>query len=342
MKIFSHAINFPKTNYLNFNSNSNIYSAEIKPDTFEYKTQIKPWDERRTKALFDKTYNAVISQNIMVNPIVEKLSLTKPKIILTNSSNSTAKYRFSDNTVELDLSHVKEDYFLCENKNANGTKNPVGVLTKSQLDENLDEIRKTYPNLSTTKLTDKEKETYISTFMAHELRHFIQAHLMASCKDTHLILKEKHEALKNKIAQLIAEIEAEGESVDIDPQEKFSYSLSYKPKKLLDENSTFKFSMFKDDDRLWSIKDNFLASELRILDPSDSGNNKDNNYETYLSSAQEVDAYNYQYEYLLTQMSRYNDNFRENVMFGLCAILEADADLALETMHKTGGKFINE
>jgi hypothetical protein len=75
---------------------------------------------------------------------------------------------------------------------------------------------------------------------------------------------------------------------------------------------------------------------------NDGGNNQDNNYEIYLSSTQEVDAYNYQYEYLLTQMSGYNDNFRENVMFGLCAILEADADLALETMHKTGGKFINE
>ena len=322
---------------------TNAKSYDLRCDTFQFSGKVKPvqWNEAKIQAIFDETYKKVIEQHKQTNPITRDLNLQKPTIKFEEEGlNAAAAYSFCDNTVSISTINLKEDYYLVALVDKNGEiKNSIVTLPKSQLKQTMTLIGKNYKNTKAIRLTDKEKEVYIKATLAHELRHFIQAHLMASTQDCKDTLAVSYNELYKDIKALQDDLKADGYENVVDLEERFKYSKNYQPKKILDKNSTLKFSLFSDDKRKWSIKDHMLQSELAGLKDEISSNE---NTEEYLALPQEVDAFNYRYEYLLTQLGKYDENFREDIMLAIASEVKTDAQLALDEMAKTGVKFIDE
>ncbi len=310
-------------------------------DVFQKRIQGVLWNDKKLQEIFDKTYAEVIRQHKIIVPEFQKLKLTKPKIVLTSIDDfTTASYAFSNNTVKFNYTHLKEDYYSVDFMDEKGNiKEHVGTLTASQA-RSLEKIEKRYKDAKYTKLTDKEKETYISSCLAHELRHFIQNHIIASTTNALDIQKEGHLRLYEEIKRVIATLDEEErkELGDYDVEETFSYIRAFNPKEFLEENTLLKYSIFKEDNRYWSVKNHLLASELERL----SNESEFPIDDIYKSSASEVDAYRYQYEFFLSQIGKFNDDYRENFLCAIASELEAYADYTLDEMLAKGVNFENK
>lgn len=304
-------------------------------DVFQKRIQGVLWNEKKLQEIFDKTYAEVVRQHKIIVPEFQKLKLTKPKIELTPIDEFTAaSYAFSNNLIKFDPSHLKEDYYSVDFIDEQGNiKEHAGTLTASQA-RVLGNIEKRYKNATYTKLTDKEKEAYIASCLAHELRHFVQNHLIASSATASDIQKSEYLKLYEEIKSVIATLNEEEKKDlgDYDVEKTFSYIRNYKPKTLLDENTLLKYSIFKEDSRYWSIQNHLLASEIQRL-------NSENEFvvdDVYKAMPTEVDAYRYQYEFFLSQIGKFDDNFRENFLCAMACELETYADATLSEMLAKG------
>lgn len=309
-------------------------------DIFEKRVQSTSWDEKKLQEIYDKTYDEVLRQHKIIFPEFDKLKLTKPKIELRNlDEETTASYTFSDNKISFNPKRLKEDYFSVDIIEEGKIKQHISTLTSTQLKKSKSIIEKTYGKTTSTKLTDKEKEAYISSCLAHELRHFIQNHIIVSTSGASDIQKEEYIKLYREIKTTLSSLDKTERKAlgKFNIDEIFKYVKRYKPKKLLSENTTLKYSIFDDDNRYWSVKNHLLISELERLRSEEFGVN-----ENYLASCTEVDAYRYEYEFFLSQIGEFSDEYREDILCAIASELEFFANDTLNEMLAKGVNFENK
>lgn len=260
---------------------------------------INTWNEERIQKIYDRTYDIVMTQN----PITTELNLAKPSLNFVcntdKDSKTLASYTAGINEIKIkNKDFFTEDLYLCFFKDKSGEVVDVNVF--GQKDKEAFLKKHTELTAADIKLTDSEKELYISGTFAHELRHCIQTHLLAStegCMEERMTRLNKYkEAIEEFIETKKGFTAITGEpympSEEDEDLKKLSYGLNYKPKKIFDKNTLFKYSILPNDNRYWSLKEHFLPAGKKIAD----------DYETYYNCPLEIDAYNYEYEFLITEI----------------------------------------
>lgn len=337
----------------NKNSVSNPFVSS--PDTF-----IKTAQDTSTKKEYsyddiEKMYNSVLIDflklNYLNNPILKNVKLEKPKIEISSNPNfaGVASYNFPTNTVAISEKILKEDLFLCYTEDTNSQKTiTLGVFTNDKLEEEV----KTYKELNiptkTIKLNEKEKEFFIASSLAHETRHFLQSHLIASAdglsekfrqeqleavEDYNRMVTSYNEALKD-IQYQADEAKSLGDPIPveikeiIDTQKPLSYmdakyGQNYKPRNSLDPNTMFKFSILPQDKRAMTIENLYDATHKKIITKTPQ-TKKD-----YLSNLLEIDAYNYGFEHICATRKKYAEGVRQIVFQGIANDAQRSSVLGL-------------
>lgn len=295
---FAQRINNKKLN-ANINRNSITFGAGY--DTFEKSgantvqgteniSSIRPcvWDEERLSGILDDVFSDVIEKN----PISEDLNIAKPDIIISKHVEGVAQYNFATNNVAFNPD-VCGDYCMCIAM-GNGKEIDLGIFSRKQSKELAKEFKKDGYDIEILRLNDKEKEAYIKALVAHELRHCIQDHLMASTEDIadmkFQFLDSRYKEIEKLAKQGIrlgygsSEVDFPELSKDGEP-----YYITYVPKKVIKDDTKLKFSSNPKDNRYLSTSEHLFKSILY--------NSKDPEY--YQASPAEMDANNCALEYFL-------------------------------------------
>lgn len=309
---------------INMGPASDVFQRSATPVQVQNAPQIQQiapvsnvWDNKRIEAIYNKTFETVMAQN----PITRELNITKPALDFSTEENrkegALATYRAgANNIIVQDGEFFKSDLYLCKMTDKSGEIVDIRIFEEKYADE----YSKKHPEFKITreKLTDSEKELYISSTFAHELRHCIQNHLIAStdgCADKY---KKWCLDYKTALEELVAskkEMAAlEGKAYAVCDEEKeierLDYTLNYKPKKVFDKNTAFKYSLSPSDNRYWLVNDHLytLSEEERAKD----------SLESYYTDPLEIDAYNYEREFVVTESKKYpNGTLRKEIVDGL-------------------------
>ncbi len=282
------------------------------------------WDRKRLEKIYDEVWDSVIKNT----PVTQELNIGKPKFIFKedpDSKGAQAAYNFINNSITCNTNNL-EDYYLHATRDKDGNiEKLVSVLNDSASKESFEYDKKDFQNIERIKLTDTEKELYLRGAIAHELRHCIQEHLMASTEGCTEIQRAQYKKIVDDIGKVdLSELDG-----DLKKQLDFSYSVNYKPKKLLDKDMKLKFSMAKSDKRYLSVKDHLLKD---VVD--------DMQHKGYASSPLEMDANNFAFEYLLRYAKSSPGgkipNARNEIFLGIVNQFNVDAEYALETMGQYG------
>ena len=309
------------------------------------KTHEKKFDEKRIREIYEKTYLNVLKEN----PITKELNMEKPTITFEyDNSSAGASYRFASNNIVF-KKDFNQNTYICISKENN-------KMTDARLanEDELDEIQKnkgTQEEIEIKKLTDDEKELFLSSMLAHELRHAIQSHIVAStegvCEKQRKLDEETQVELQeylNSLEKTKEELGKEGLLSETDFEElkeidetiedtkkeinSFEYEKKYKPKKLFPKDMQLKFSAFENDNRYWSIND-----LLRI--PNDKDLTEEEKREAYYAQPVEIDAYNYQFEYLARHKKEYK-NINKDVVDAYMLTSLVNSDRGIELAEKYG------
>lgn len=301
---------FEKSSTLSINSSDEVKAASTS----------KVWDKNRTQKLYDDVYKDVMR----LIPLTNELRIEKPKTVFEEKSDGTAPFCYSitSNTVKIRMPEISQDLYLCTAKDKNGDEiGSFGIHKEEDLSELTEEFKNKYSNIETVetkKLTDTEKELYLKCLMAHELRHCVQIHLMASTKDCSKPFKAA--ALRNF---------ERFKSAD-DDYSTIEYIDNYVPKKLIPEDKKLKFSICPDDKRYLSTKGHILDYTLRfIANPF--------NKTLYNASPTEADANNFALEYfILSENKPEYSSLRGEMSDEILNIFYEQADNGLKAMKQQG------
>ena len=298
------------------------------------KTEENRFNLEHIKSLYNTVLNDSLKINFYTNPITKDLNLENPQLIIANSSNvfGVAAYNFPSNTISINEKIVNSDLYLLysEDKKA-GNNNTYGIFPEDELKQEITSCKSLNIKAKTLKLNEKEKEFYIAASLAHEIRHFLQAHLMASTEEiSPLYIKEqidatdKYNALIPSYNENLKQIEETVENcrkngikvipalIEILNTQKpknyvdTTYAKNYKPTSLLERNTPFKFSMLPYDYRTITPLDFYNASFEK------ANNNEDN--KSYYANLLEIDAYNHGLEYVFVTKKKYEASAREIVL----------------------------
>ena len=330
------------------NKEKSIFSVPLATDTFVKNVSFSSFVliEDRLEKLFDETYSETINDMSKTNPIINDLAITKPKLQFEDNNNlkNIGGYSFSDNSLKISRNIFDScEYALISRDRDGNVENYLGVCSKKNKTTSILQARKKWKNVEAIKLTLEEKNIYIKSVIAHELRHFIQQHIIASTKNCSKIQRESMQKLNLNIIAQIDKIKEKylsgvaniGTNINVHLlNELMSYCDNYMPNVEFDENLAIKYSSFSDDNKYWSVKEHFLES-LVIFCEKNLG---DNNLDSYYQSSLEIDAYNYQYEYLVKQIPK-NKNVREEVVLSLAVPVLINRNKGLELMDKNGISF---
>ena len=353
------SLNFSTINKLTFKGidNNRVNSNPItsKQDAFVKTTQTeaskKDYSLDEVKKLYDSVLLDSLKLNFMTNPILKSVKLEKPKVGINSNPNfiGAASYNFTSNTVSVSEKVLKEDLFLCYSEGKNGITT-LGILTDDKLKEEVENYKKLGVETKTLKLNEKEKEFFIASCLAHETRHFLQAHLIASADGlSENYKKEQIEATKEynsivsdfnrslKEAQSCAnEAVLFGEPVPkeikelLETQKPMSYidtkyAENYNPHKPLDPNTMFKFSALPQDKRSMTIENLYDAVHRKVVTTTKQDKNE------YYSNLTEIDAYNYGFEYTCATRRKFADGARQLVIEAIAT--DAQRSSALGMMY---------
>lgn len=303
-------------------------------------------DKQRIEKLYDETYSEVINLISKTNPVVKDLNLNKPQIIIEEYSDTEkgGAYSFIDNTISISKNVFDMSAYMLGTLDKDGNlESYLGLSSEKEKINRLKEAQQHAQTSELIKLSKEEQDIYVKSMLAHEIRHFIQEHLIASTegcgeKQKAVINKflkpatEELRKIREEYIQLCKEAGIEPNK-DISTEEN-NYYESYKPKTILPSNTKLKFSLFSDDNRYLSVKDHLLKSKLGITDSNVSVNFDDN----YYSSPLEIDAYNFEKEFLYLYAND-DKSVRKNVILAFSFKPQDYCTRGLKLMQKKGINF---
>ena len=273
------------------------------------KTESCSFNAARIKELYDELYDEVMAQNIENNPILNDVTINKPEIAFQelDDDNFEAEYDVMENKIIFNAKYLNQDKYLITPCKKDGKSDTGWIGPRKYLLKSAKTIEKINPDIQIMKLTKEEKEITIKCILAHELRHCIQNHLKLSLENSNKELEDEH-AEFTKIIEIFKKIDS-GVSEYTAYRCNDMYAMAYKPKKLLPKDTKFKVSLNKNDNRYWSVYDDFISSRKSIYTNGKIDKDK------YLSSKEEIDAYGYEYEYLLSKLPEYKSkNIRNDFL----------------------------
>lgn len=283
---------------INFKSSSakpnKPYAQDIfikSPELIE-QTQLKA----NAKKIYDEVFFEVTRLNNLVNPIFKDIKINKPELNIDNNSEEELVYRQSDNTINVNLKYLKsKQYLIAQYDELGRIISTCGILPEYEVKKNL----ALNPDMQAVLLTEDEKELYLKSSFAHELRHCIQTHFILSCDKANEVIKKPIIERINEIKDLIEELKnLKGGNWEHECPS--HYYLTYKPKKLLAKNSVIKKSLSQKNKECWSA---IKFAKATINYPE--GNKDDKFYEQYFSNPIEIDAYNFESEFFLYSAQNY-------------------------------------
>lgn len=295
--------------------------------TAQTKQTTNIWGKERLEAIYNEVYAEVVAQN----PIIKELNIQKPVFVFKEIKNKPgeeinfAAYSFLNNSIEL-TSNFCEPLYAVGIKDENGDlAELIDINIKSVLDEEFEQSKKLEPNLIAIELTDSEKEFRIRGSIAHELRHWIQEHTMASNRNTMAKHKEFYQKTGSQINKILEGVDRAQLSQEDRLATDTTYALNYKPKKVL-KDKYFKLSRLPSDKRYWSMKNHMLKSTT----DEDYNNN-------YFASPVEADANYFAFEYLASKMPKtYSNQTRKEIITSIIICCEQKANEAILDMEKCG------
>ena len=219
-------------------------------------------------------------------------------------------------------------------KDKDGELIRLGASDAENLDQSIKAAQEeTGGMIEVLKLTEDEKAFKLKSDIAHELRHCIQRHLIASTEGA----KEKQFLKYEKMTEHTAEIQKRYLEVcrmqGIEPDKSLlndkimDYWKRYNPKTSFSSNTKMKFTSDKKDKRYWSIQEH-------LFDISEKMTNAD----MRMGTPSEIDAYNYCSEYITKYAKVYN--VRPETAQYLSAEAAEKRDKGIDLMHKSGYDFI--
>ena len=306
-------------------------------------------DKQRIEKLYDETYKEVINLLSKTNPIINNLNLNKPQIIIEKYSDSEkgGAYSFIDNTIGISKNAFDISSYIVGTVDKEGNlESYLGMTSENEKKDKLKQAQIQNKNATLIALTREEQDIYVKSMLAHEIRHFIQQHLIAStegCGEEQKVainkfLKPATEELKKIREEYIKLCKESGVEQNKNTEKpENNYYETYRAKTMLPTNAKIKFSLFSDDNRYWSVKDHLLKSQLDSIEGKGTVNFDDN----YYASSLEIDAYNFEKEFLYMYA---NDapNVRKNIILSFTFKPEEYCSRGVELMRKNGISFITE
>ncbi len=258
--------------------------------------------------MFDKTYDTVLISTVKDNPILTNANIKKPKLEIMDvgNKNTEAMYNFAENSIVVSERLLKNDYYIVKSKVLSDDAMAPVIRNKSGAEK----LIKDDSSLEAVKLSDKQKEIYINSILAHEIRHLIQYHLACSTKEGNESITGHYKRIKKQVDDYCNQMMQWGRTrlgvADKDlPFKKpdFSYAINFKPKEYISLNSRLKSRLSDDENKDYTAKDFVESIEASL----ESGQKTD-----YYSRLTEADAHHYQMEYFLL-----NNEFSANDDFSL-------------------------
>ncbi|MBQ2984131.1 MAG: hypothetical protein IJD57_04985 [Candidatus Gastranaerophilales bacterium] len=310
------------------------------------KTLEQAKNEEKYLALFDDVYDEVVEQNTdEYCPDMQKVKLNKPTMKFVEKApveNAEGAYSPLDNSIEIPRYVIDEDYYSYFVKSETDDDSfYADALRKGRFDEKIKYYQENHPNGQIIEFTDKEKELYLSGLMAHEIRHFLQKHLIASTKGIGKKAKKIWVKKSDKIITNLKNLELmkawraqlKGEEYEIQRYGE-PYFKTYEPDEPLKKDAKIRFSLYADDERYISAKE-FLKSEIYTQKNKQKMQENGVNY-AYFANLQEIDAYNYGFEYLLSKMLTEAKNVRIDMLPTASYWQKQQSDMGLEYLQKRG------
>lgn len=318
---------------------------------------VQNFDKKSIQDIFDQTYSIFLQDH----PIIKELNYTKPKLEFSTSDRNSkvlASYGFGNNTIKIS-DKLNSITHLCLLKDENCNIYGTLITDKTAALNKKAEQDKKGLKCDIIQLSDSERKLLIAAIFAHELRHSLQDHIVTSTKDTSDIYIQytniKTRAIKNaeqevfeaakKLRDMYKQITTQEELDSLNTEFKtmeelkkylesplptiseFNYYLNYTPKKRFCDDALLKFSLNKDDKRYWSTKHHLLQGALN----NSSGRDDDL---AYISLPGEIDAYNYEAEFLIHENVK--TNARREVVYQLRESCLEKSKKGLENLEKNG------
>lgn len=283
------------------------------------------WNEARIQKLYDEVYEDALD----LISITKDLNIEKPKSIFSYDTSMSARmnYCFTSNELIFNMNKLKGDYYFCFLKDQNDNMYAYcGIHNKRQIEKDIERIKLAHPGYKFTgiKLTDIEKEAFVKSSIAHEIRHGVQCHLAASTKGC----SGKHKAFLTKIFEQTKKPDEDYSTIE--------YLDNFVPKKLIFEDEKLKYSLLPDDNRYLSTKNHILDYTIKLA-------YNINDKSLYNSSPMEADANNYACEYfkILKNKPQYSE-IRPFMADYISGMLSREAKSKLAAMEKYGFPKLSE
>ena len=324
------------------NNNKSFSLKRLTSDVFQ-KTTDSIEKTKRNKLLksngeIGQYYNEVFDKILMDVPVMKLLGVEKPKLIFNDKMEANAAYDFTSNTIELNPIY-QEDFFACFEYGENDELQNCGIYNRTDFEGSLEQIKARSAGYQIRKLTPEEKELHIKSILVHELRHWTQEHIIASTKGC----QEPYERRLGKVKELINTLEEiiivlkengaprqkikEYQAKLADAKKQHSYILSYKPKVVLSEDYKLPVSALPYENQYWSVKDHLLKAALSYSNSDDA---------QYSTNPKEIDAYNYQADYIVIEESKPNTKVRAKVVEAMLMGCAKNGFSAMERLEEFG------
>ncbi len=302
-------------------------------------------NQERYSALFDEVYDEVVEQNINdYCPDLKKVNLNKPAMKIVEKptiKGAEGAYSSLDNSIEIPYYVLNEDYFsYFVKKDEPDESYCLDALRKKEFDEKIKYFQDKYPQGEIINFTDKEKELYVSGLIAHEIRHFLQKHLIISTKGVGKKAKKHWVKTSNKIISDLKKLELlralsaqlKGEEYQMKKYYGEPYFKTYIPNEPLKKGAKMRFSLYTDNKEFISAEE-FLKSEIYTQKHRKKMQENNFNY-GYFANIAEIDAYNYGYEYLLSKILKEEKNVRVDILSTASYWQKEQSDMGLKYLQK--------
>ena len=336
------------SNPLNRESDCDLPAFILLSNQYNNYSVAKTPQQKRIEQLYNETFEQAMS---LMPHEIQELDIEKPRLFFSQKnklhSGTHATYDFVNNSIKIYEQMESDDFYICYKEDENGllTMFPTVIIGEEQL-EKMGIVQGTH----TIKLSTEERNLYIKSVIAHEIRHCIQEHVLASCKSTRNQTNKMYSDLQTRFSRIFEsditkmqvllrhfkspEIQDKAQRY-IEYYQKCSqdmgnmYWKKYKPKKMLDGDFALKFSILDDDNRYFSAKKHFLPAKRNI--PKDNSEGKTR----YYSNPFEIDAFNFQFEFLLW-MQMQSDTTREDVTDLIAANIMDLVKIGTDNLEKCG------